>query len=301
MRAQITHRLTLDGILSASALERIGTFWYIAGDDASELYRLDDAFRLVGTTPLVQAPASGSPRTTKAAKLDLEAMTAVAWRGRNELLAFGSGSKTPERDFCFRTDITDPGVPRLMTQASLTALYDVLRAAPEFVSTQKLNLEAAAATGDELYLFQRGNISGNNALAAYDLAAFMQFLAGQTNVPPPPRIARFTLPALQNRNSGFSAATLLNDAQILFAATVEDTDNEIDDGATLGSFIGMLERRDTWRVLWTAAVTESDNIVPVKIEGLALLRADRHVYQCAAVTDSDGEPSELLHIECTGE
>lgn len=299
MRAQIIQRLTLDGILSASALERAGAFWYIAGDDASELYRLDDTFRLVGTTPLLQSPAIGIARATKAAKLDLEAMTAVTWRGRTELLVFGSGSKSPMRDFCFRADITDPDAPRGVAQVSLTPLYDVLRNTPQFVGTQKLNLEAAAATDKEIFLFQRGNISGNNALAAYDLAAFMQFLEGETNLLPTPRVTRFALPVLQNRSSGFSAATFLNDAQILFAATVEDTENEIDDGATLGSFVGMLEQQAEWRMQWVAPVTASEKIAPVKIEGLSLLGAETRTFHCVAVTDSDGEPSELLLVDCT--
>lgn len=295
MRAQILQRQTLAGVLSASALEHIQDFWFIIGDDASDLYRLSDAFQVIGTTPLASTAPPNSARTSKAAKLDLEAMTMVEWRGRRELLAFGSGSKTPTRDFCFRIDVTEASAPRLLAQIPLTKLYEVLRATPEFVGTQQLNLEAAAATTNELLLFQRGNISGNNAIAAFDFEAFMSYLDEPRSVVPEPHVTRFSLPVLQNRNAGFSAAAILNDSQILFTASVEDTDNEIDDGTTLGSFIGRIVQG---QLDWIAIVEQDGEPASVKIEGVSVLHATEDSVQCIAVTDNDGAASEVLRIDC---
>ncbi|MCG3139524.1 MAG: hypothetical protein HDKAJFGB_00401 [Anaerolineae bacterium] len=297
MRAQIQKRQTLDGALSASALERVGDFWYIIGDDAPALYRLDDAFQNVGAIPLTPAATHDNARTPKAVKLDLEAMTTVVWRGRRELLLFGSGSQTPTRDFGFRVDVTDAAQPRVTTQIALTALYNLLRKQPQLVGAQKLNLEAAAATTDEIFLFQRGNIADHNALAAFDRASFMAYLEQPTRAAPSPRVTRFSMPSLQKRKAGFAAATSVNDSQILFAATVEDTDNEIDDGATLGSFIGLLTREPTWRIAWVVPVEWQDKIAPVKIEGLALKQFAGAEIILYGVTDADGAPSEILEIE----
>ena len=107
----------------------------------------------------------------------------------------------------------------------------------------------------------------------------------------------FSLPVLRGRRAGFSAAVVLNASQILFAATVEDTDNEIDDGATLGSFIGLMERDETWRVPWVIPVEAHGEIAPVKIEGIACQAFADAQCKIFAVTDADGEPSEMLEID----
>lgn len=297
MRAQIRHRKILPAVLSASALERVEHFWYIVGDDASELYRLNDAFELVSTIPLVPTTTQNNARAAKSVKFDLEGMTRVAWHGRQELLLFGSGSKTPTRDFCFRVEVTAARAPRVLAQLPMTALYNVLRADARVVSTQQLNLEAAAAASNEILLFQRGNISGNNAIATFDLAAFMSYLDGEMHTLPEPRITTVRLPHLQGRSAGFSAATILNESQILFAATVEDTPDEIQDGPTLGSFIGLLERGAAWRAEWALPVEQENGIAPIKIEGLACQKFARDEITLYGVTDADGEPSEILEIE----
>lgn len=297
MRAQIRQRKTLSGVLSASALERVGAFWYITGDDAREVYRLDDAFAIVGRTPLENSATSNAARITKENKFDMEAMTTVAWNGRTELVLFGSGSKSPARDVCFRIDVTDPASPQNVRACALTALYDTLRANPAIVGAHQLNLEAAAATRDTLWLFQRGNISGIHAVMEFETRALLQYLDAPAPAPPAARLATFTLPHIKNRRAGFSAATMLNDSQILFAASVEDTDNEIDDGATLGSFVGLMEFQNDWRVQWIVPVEQAAEIAPVKIEGLACTNFARGKLDLFAVTDADGEPSQVLAIE----
>jgi len=119
------------------------------------------------------------------------------------------------------------------------ALYDTLRG----IGAARLNLKAAVATATEIILFQRGNIADNNALIAYDRATFTAYLAEPTRALPQPQITLFALPQRYNRRAGFSAATLLNATQILFAASVKDTPDEIQDGPTFGNFIGLLQAR----------------------------------------------------------
>jgi len=294
MRVRIRHRQTLPEALSASALERVGEYWYVIGDDASVLYQFDDAFQHCRALPLTPARAPSNARSAKNAKFDLEAMTAVEWQGQLELLIFGSGSQTPTRDFCFRADLSNPRAPRIHAPIALTTLYDTLRDS----GVARLNLEAAVATLTEIILFQRGNSADNNALIAFDRATFMAYLAEPTRALPQPRITAFALPQLYNRRAGFSAATLLNATQILFAASVEDTPDEIQDGPTLGSFIGLLQAQPEWRMQWVAPVRARDEIAPVKIEGLACEKFTREAQLIYAVTDADGAPSELLRIDC---
>ena len=293
MRATIRERRVLQGLWSASGLERVGDFYFVIGDDACELFRLDTNFNLVGTTRLFEKDAPSGERIAKTSKPDLEAICLVEWNNSRELLCFGSGSKSPARDVCYRVDVTNPASPQNVRVVSLTALYDALRANSEIVGAHTLNLEAASCTHNTLALFQRGNISGINAHIEFDLRAFMQFLDAPTSPLPAPRVTTFALPKIKNRRAGFSAATYRNDS-ILFAATVEDTENEIDDGATLGSFIGEMRGRD---LHWIAGVEYANEIAPIKIEGITLLETRRDGYQMIAVTDNDEGVSEWLEIE----
>ncbi|WP_430233144.1 DUF6929 family protein [Nitrosomonas communis] len=293
MHASIRNRIILQGLQSASGIERIGNYYYIVSDDSPDLYRLDLCWNVVGTARLFPSDIRSGDRIPKAIKPDLEAMCLVEWHGKQELLCFGSGSKAPTRDICYRVDVTDPTSPQNMRPISLTALYDILRADPTILGTQKLNLEGATTTRDAVLLFQRGNISGINALMQYPLATFMNYLDGSISLAPIPQVSTFTLPKISNRYAGFSAALTWNDS-ILFAASLEDTDNEIDDGVTLGSFIGMLQGKE---ILWVVPVESNGSIAPVKIEGIAILQVQENLLEIACVTDNDMDASEILRIE----
>lgn len=293
MRARILERRVVQGLQSASALERVGDFYFVIGDDARDLFRLDLNFNIVGTTRLFASNTSPHERLAKKIKPDLEAVCCVQANGKRELLCFGSGSKSPARDVCYRVDVTNPASPQNARAVALTALYDALRANSEIVGAHQLNLEAAACTPDTLSLFQRGNISGMRTRAKFDTHAFMQYLDAPTAPLPTPTLTHFTLPKIKKRHAGFSATIEWKDS-ILFAATVEDTDNEIDDGATLGSFIG---RIDAAELRWIAVVEQNGEIAPVKIEGITLLDAHDNMFQFVAVTDNDDGESEILHIQ----
>ena len=293
MRAQIRERRVLAGLLSGSGLERVGDSYFVVCDDSPYLFRLDSAWNIVGTTPLFSSDTHLGERIPKSSKPDLEAMCVVEWQGRTELICFGSGSKTPSRDICYRVDVTDPASPQNVRAVGLTPLYDTLRSNPAIVGANTLNLEAATATKDSLLLFQRGNISSINAVMKYELDAFMGFLDEPTRPVPQMHLDVFTLPKLQNRHAGFSAAITWNDA-ILFAASVEDTDNEIDDGATIGSFVGLLAND---KVQWVCPVEQAAGIAPVKIEGITLVSADGNNLELCAVTDNDQDSSEMLRLQ----
>jgi hypothetical protein len=301
MRATIRHREALSRMLSASALERGDTVWYVVADDSPDLYCLDNSFQVVNTLRLVDTEHKRGERVAKQSKLDLEAMTLVERQGKRELLLFGSGSKRQTREFCFRVDITQAHAPRLIQMVSLSPLYDTMRNNSQIVATQQLNLEAAASTRDTLYLFQRGNISGHNSISAFDLNAFYAFLENSAPLPVP-RVYAFALPQIQNRSAGFSAAFVLGRNEILFAASVEDTPDEIQDGPTLGSFIGVLQLEDTIEKgfgipRWILPVQDAQGIADVKIEGIALKYRDDVSMQIYAITDNDTSESEILEIE----
>lgn len=299
MRATILERRTIHGLQSGSAIERVGDFYFVAGDDSADLFRVDRVWNIVGRTRLFETEVTDGQRITKAIKPDLEGMTVVEWSGRRELLLFGSGSKSPARDVCFRVDVTEPTKPNNVRRVDLKPLYDTFRSNKRIVGTQKLNLEAASSTDKALFLFQRGNISGINAFIEYRLDEFLAFLDDPVNIPQS-HVRALTLPSLQNRVAGFSAAfNLANSNQILFAASVEDTPDEIQDGPTLGSFVGLLDLNvpEAANPVWCIPVQMESSLAPVKIEGLTLESFNGNSYEILAVTDNDEGDSEFLRIE----
>lgn len=293
MRVTIRERRVLSGLQSASALEQVGDVFYVVGDDSPMLYRLDARGNVVGTTRLIDSHTNDGERLAKIAKPDLEAMSTVEWQGRRELLCFGSGSKSPARDVCFRVDVTEGDAPRNVRRVELTALYDALRGNSEIVGTQMLNIEAACSTNKRLFLFQRGNISGRNTRIEFDLGTFMEFLDAPQAPVPTLRVTSYLLPTLQERRAGFSAATEFGDA-VWIAAAVEDTDNEIDDGAKLASFVGTIQGQE---LVWIEPVLMDDEIAPVKIEGISVLSSGEDFIDLVAVTDDDEGASEMLWVE----
>lgn len=293
MRAVIRKRKTLVGLQSASGLEQVDRFFFVVADDSPDLFRLDPEGNLLGKTQLFQVNTTGSERIAKQTKPDLEAMCVVEWRGRREMLCFGSGSKSPARDVCFRVDITDADDPQNVRRVEMTGLYDMLRTNTDIVGPRALNIEAACCADDRLYLFQRGNISGRNTVMEFELDAFMRHLDFPEVPPRIWRVTPYSLPGLGGRRAGFSAATVAQNSLIL-AAAVEDTDNEIDDGAKLGSFIGRIQGN---KLVWVEPVWQGDEIARVKIEGIAVVSAREDFVELVAVTDDDEGASEMLWIE----
>src|SRR5690606_28937475 len=99
-------------------------------------------------------------------KPDLEAIA----KGNNEgtiLLAFGSGSKSPERDLLVEIDLST----KISKEYPLVEFYSHLRAEAG-LKEEELNIEAAEAYKDQLFLFNRGK----NIVIKCRLSQFMAYL-----------------------------------------------------------------------------------------------------------------------------
>ncbi|MCA1553840.1 MAG: hypothetical protein LC737_05635, partial [Chloroflexi bacterium] len=152
MQAQINKRQTTD-IQSASDVEIVNGIACIVGDDSPYLYCLDHDWTLRRKLPLF-ASEHTADRIPRYEKPDLEAMSLLWVDEQPQLLIFGSGSRSPQRDWCFWVNLAR-GVEGEMPirKISLTPLYDVLRHSPEVIGSSRLNIEGAAATREHLVLF----------------------------------------------------------------------------------------------------------------------------------------------------
>jgi hypothetical protein len=163
-------------------------------------------------------------------------MTFAKIKGEDILFIFGSGSKPKRRD---KLIVVFPERQHDVKRFSLEEFYNTLRK-NEIGENHKLNIEAAAANSATLYLFHRGNISGKNLVFNFSLNDFADYVLTESYSVPAYTISSIILPPLNGIASGFSGASMLDEKHILFSASVEDTEHEIDDGAVLGSFIGIL-------------------------------------------------------------
>jgi hypothetical protein len=269
---------------------------FIIGDDSGWLYVLNNQFELIDRLPLLSGESLLNPRIPKISKPDFESMAVLPVHGQNKLLVAGSGSLSPQRDIAFIIDTTPPYAH---TQVSLTEIYDNLRGRPEIVRTGKLNIEGMAATPQQLFLLQRGNISGLNVLISYDMPSFYDYITGKSLLLPSPAIHTYALPVLSGRQSGFSGATPIPGMNaLLVTASVEDTDTEIEDGTVLGSYAGIIDL-DTHSIQY-APFIENGQPYTGKVESIAVHRkVGNYSLLAIAVTDTDSGASDLLVAEIT--
>ena len=293
MQLKLLNRKILPNIPSASGIELYNNKLYIIGDDSSWLYILDKNLNQIERIALLKKEKLSDQPIEKNKKPDFEAMTFAKVKGEDILFVFGSGSKPKKRD---KLIIVFPEKQHAVIRFSLENLYNTLRK-KEIEEEYKLNIEAAAANSNNLYLFQRGNVSGRNLLFSFPLSDFADYVLNDEAKIPNYTVSSFILPEINSIRSGFSGASMLDDKKILFSTSVEDTKNEIDDGAVLGSFIGILNPQT--KEMDSKPIQEGTDPLPLKIESVCVIQTQEKIHTLYAVTDSDGGDSELLEIELT--
>jgi hypothetical protein len=215
-------------------------------------------------------------------KLDLESCVAID----DELWAFGSGS-LPIRDKICRVQHSTPRV------VDAAPFYNRLREA----LGSSINLEGVARLGNQLWLFHRGNTGTTDvgpAILKVSLDGMRAWLDGRAALPLVDAIEGFDLGAIAGHRLGFTDA-VSHAGQVLYLATAEAATNAVDDGAVLGSQLGVISR-DTVR----AAPLVGFDGKPVKAEGLALDPARPGRGWVALDPDDPEKPATLLEIELVG-
>lgn len=292
MKLTTKSRQVLSDIPSASGIEIVGNKFYIVGDDSPWVFKLNDRFEIEKKIQIADIPTSGN-KIPKIFKLDMEAMASLGKGENTELLLFGSGSKSPERDVLLRIKTASPYTVK---KYSIVQLYENLCMCSGLIR-EELNLEAAAVIENTLFLFNRGK----NIVFKLNALDFLSYLENN-GIAPIVEVLRITLPSLNGREIGFSGASSVPDLQeIVFTASAENTTNWIDDGEILGSFVGILsldELQDGFCPACIAVKDLSNNILKIKIESVAVYRIiSPKKLHLLLVTDDDGTTSELIEAE----
>jgi hypothetical protein len=273
-------------ISSASGVARRGDFVYVIGDDMLHL----GVFRLSKEAPgslrrALEGEVPADPQERARTKADLEALTMLPPDSEapyGSLLGLGSGSGDGrDRGFAWAL-APDGSLDGEPVALDLGPVYERLReVAPD------LNIEGAAAVGDRLWLFQRGNTDqGLNIVAELELSAVMRSLRGDRRIDCEElaQVSAYDLGELEGVPLTFSDATPLADELVVFTASAEDPD----DGTIRGSVVGTIDHRGQVERLRTIDRKW-------KVEGV-YASIDARVIDFLFVCDQDdpGTPSPLL-------
>lgn len=292
----IESSLDLPEVSSGSGLAILEDKIYIVGDDSPYLYELDSQFALTDKHLLLEGlPTEG--RIPKTVKPDFECMAEERTDQGTSLWMFGSGSQSPERDLLV---IYDPKVPESLRKYTLTGFYERIVALAG-IQQEQLNLEAAVILDGKLYLFNRGS----NQLAIMPLAQLKSYLADASSSDLSLidiKILELELAKVGNMQSRFSGACALpGTTGILFSATLEDTDNWIDDGEIHGSMLGILDTQhpESFSKQDMAFVKRADGQTALeKIESVSFLSHDlQGQLRLLAVADNDDGTSGLFTLQ----
>jgi len=248
-------------------------------------------------------------RGNKKYKFDFEAMARVPTPGGTTLLAFGSGSKK-RRENVLVLQVSGPAsesrahVPQIVP---LPELYATLRAAGEF-SGSDMNIEGAVYVDGMIRLFGRGNGASRGDVVPLDATCDIGWSAlrahidrrDAASVPSLSRITQYDLGAIDGVRLGFTDAIPLSRTTLLYSAAAEASEDARNDGAVVGSAIGIMphDRRREGR--WAGLLDEEGRPFGGKVEGLVRHRHDPSRALVVIDVDDHTRPSELCDVALSG-
>lgn len=286
MTITVLNKITLEKIPSGSGITKSGDTYYIIGDDSPFLFALNKDFKTLSKKRIFDTAEFSEERIIKSKKPDFEALEMI---NTNEMVVFGSGSKSPERNIFMRILLKDSVV---IEKYDISDLYTNLKALPIFKDSE-LNMEATAYSTNQIFLFNRNK----NLIVKFKYTDLLSYIKGEINFPQP-EVKHILLPKINGIEAGFSGATVLESEQkIIVTASVENTDNAYDDGDILGSFIGAIDisNNQISDLVSYCKIPNTDETL--KVESVTIKEAiSKGSTKVVLVTDDDKGNSSL--IEC---
>jgi hypothetical protein len=250
------------GIGSASGLIYKDNNLFIIGDNSGFLYEYNTATQNLQKHQILE---NATENIAKSEKPDFEAITHFG----DNLYVFGSGS-TEKRNKMVQINTLEKEI----STNDLTDLYGVMQSFGE-IKPEDFNIEGAIYTGEEWYLFNRGNgksaknvlftIQGKNLINEFNILS-----------------NNYKLPKIKGVRSSFTDAVALDD-KIYFLSTAEDTDSTYNDGEILGSFIGCIDTK-TMKIDFTKKISDTH-----KFEGLTVYKNSSDTIEFLLCEDNDTE------------
>ena len=231
---------------AASGLVRSGKSLFVVADDELHLGVFEDTLATGAQPPpgillrLQEGDLPQDPVQRKKAKPDLETLALLPplpGCAGGALLALGSGSK-PNRETGVLVALGGPGKTNgRMARVDLKPMYAPLR--KRFAD---LNIEGAWVSSGELLLLHRGNKGdARSACIRYDWNLVAPWLSGLQPSPPAAKgVQVIALGTTQGIPYSLTDGAGLPDGEWMFSAVAEDTNDPVNDGACVGSALGIV-------------------------------------------------------------
>lgn len=286
--AFITRKVALPHVSSGSSLALDGQTLYLLSDDAPYVYTY--SLKTGQTDSLwLSYLNSRDHRIVHTQKPDYEASFFTEKDGRKCLVFFGSGTRSPTRDFIGVLWLDAPQKPE---RYDATAFYAHLRKAGN-IPAKDFNIEGAARTPDgEILLLNRGR----QEYFHFPENAFWEWIENQAL----PVVSVKNAPLPNAAPYTFSGIETLDENTLVFTASQEATRSATTDGKVLGSAVGFLRKDNAgnWKSIGLWPVQDiSGKTASEKLEGIVSDPTARNFRKFIALTDNDDGESKLLWVE----
>lgn len=253
--------LKISGIVAASGISYENNQLMLVSDNGNALYHY-----FIGNDSLAKYSFDEQPIMNvmkKKEKYDLETFTIVD----NTWYAFGSGS-TEKRTTGFMFN----KFSKYSSPIDLTNLYADMKSFAE-LSDDDFNIEGVTIYNDDWIFLNRGNGPKN---ANYLFVVQGKNLTDEFNF----YFFEFDLPKINNVQSGFSDAIVVNNT-LYFIATAEDEVSTYKDGAVKGSMFGAIDLKKM-KLLFTEKISDHN-----KFEGITVVNQGTKNITFALCEDND--------------
>ena len=282
----------LKDLSSASGIGNYNKSIYIVGDDSPWLFTLDNNLNIINKTLVSSIDTVLEGRTPKFMKADFEGAEIISDGSNFEIVIISSGSSRHTRDTAHIINISNNGENY---SKNLRPLYEKIKLEADLPVTNEINIEGIAFSEEYVYLAHRGNVS-ENLLIEINRNEFLDFIKRIRSIPDF-TIYRYYLPMLNGVSSGFSGICITPDKSgLLFTASLEDTNDEINDGKILGSFVGVIPFAGMPKGEFSASLLlNNDQLLEKKLEGISVISNDeKGEMQIITVCDNDDGTSDVI-------
>lgn len=279
---------------SASGITLLDDTLVVVGDDIPWMIALDRNFSTGMYTQVSGIDSVVDGRTPHQLKADYECMESFNYKGVPKVLILSSGSKKDSRDTAVLLIKKDRFYIR---KQNIRPVYEMIKAKAD-MKDEEINIEGLAISNDRVFLFHRGNISGN-FIAAMPKNEFIHYIESGKMEISDLKIYRFNLPKNDGIQSGFSGACMIPGRDsILFTASMEDTQTVTSDGEIKGSYIGIIPINNLQSGKYDAKLFKwGDKIVVKKLEGICVNSQSNNEIEVITVSDNDNGTSDLYQIK----
>lgn len=267
----------------------------MVGDDSPWLFLLNEKNEISDKIKLSPIDPGENNRVPKNLKADFEAMEKLSIDGIEYLMVISSGSSEVSRDTAYLISVNTEWT---IKKRNLRPLYETLKQTANISGKDEINIEGIAIHLKKTYLLHRGNVSGN-FIAVLDTDQLVNYISNSSNQIPEVEIIPFDLPVYKNQKSGFSGACISPDGiNIVFTASLEETNDVVNDGRVLGSYVGLIGLDNLSDGEYEAVLIKRDGkTLEKKLEGISIKSSSKNKMKALVVCDNDDGTSDLFEME----